>query len=414
MITVFSHYRLALALILIISGYFLFEATLYEPLYHWLNPWSNLLNALPYFLTLVIILISWHFHYSKPVWVSVIIALIAFSAQTEAYYQGIFTLTMLVIIPLWMLMLSLLPERPLFSKSGLWQLLLLSIPLLVVGAASLERPETYLAILTYEPAWLHSNSVTTSVFHPLISSLPYPIGIVAAQLVCLLTLVWLFVRYRQQQDIYLLITLLLLSWLLYGPVKPLELILFFNLLLLTWLLAILIHGHNLAYLDELTGLPGRRALNQALSTLSKKSVVAMLDVDHFKKFNDTYGHDVGDQVLKMVASRMRRVKGGKAYRYGGEEFTILFPNTSIEIAQTAAEEVRIAVAEASLQLRGKHRPKSAKKGEKLRGSGPNKSTKSVSVTISIGLAENNLDEPLKVADQKLYDAKQLGRNQVCI
>jgi len=82
----------------------------------------------------------------------------------------------------------------------------------------------------------------------------------------------------------------------------------------------------MAYLDELTGLLSRRALNEYMMMLGRSYTIAMLDVDYFKKFNDTFGHDMSDQVLKMVGSKMRKVGGGgKAYRYGGEEFTVFFP-----------------------------------------------------------------------------------------
>ena len=84
-------------------------------------------------------------------------------------------------------------------------------------------------------------------------------------------------------------------------------------------------AYAMAFQDELTSLPARRALNTALPGLGKRYAIAMLDIDFFKKFNDRFGHDVGDQVLCMVASHLNRVGGGgRSFRYGGEEFTILF------------------------------------------------------------------------------------------
>jgi len=86
------------------------------------------------------------------------------------------------------------------------------------------------------------------------------------------------------------------------------------------------NSYLLAYHDELTSLPARRAFNDALLRMEAPYAVAVVDIDHFKLFNDTYGHDTGDQVLRMVASRLARVTGGgRAYRVGGEEFSILFP-----------------------------------------------------------------------------------------
>jgi GGDEF domain-containing protein len=110
---------------------------------------------------------------------------------------------------------------------------------------------------------------------------------------------------------------------------PLSLLLTVIALLL--LITILIDSYFLAYRDELTGLPSRRALFNLSLSLVRKYSLAMVDIDHFKKFNDTYGHDVGDQVLKLVAAKLAQVTGGgKAFRYGGEEFTIVFPSKNIK------------------------------------------------------------------------------------
>ena len=142
----------------------------------------------------------------------------------------------------------------------------------------------------------------------------------------------------------------------------------------------------------------------------------MLDVDHFKQFNDTYGHDVGDQVLRMVASQIRRIGGGgRAYRYGGEEFTVVFSGKDKEQARPHLEAVREAIADYPLVLRGKDRPDSAKTGRNRRGQGRRQQT--VNITISIGMAERTRDlrDPelvIKAADEALYRAKNAGRNRL--
>lgn len=175
-------------------------------------------------------------------------------------------------------------------------------------------------------------------------------------------------------------------------------------------------SYNMAYRDDLTGLPSRRALNEDMAGLGRRYAIAMLDVDHFKRFNDTYGHDVGDQVLKMVAGKLHSVAGGgKAFRYGGEEFTILFPRKKASQAIPHLEEVRKGIAAYELRLRGSDRPKGMKKGEKQRegkGEAP-----SVSVTISIGIAESGEGcggpaDVIKGADKALYRAKNQGRNRL--
>lgn len=175
-------------------------------------------------------------------------------------------------------------------------------------------------------------------------------------------------------------------------------------------------SHQLAYIDQLTNIPGRRALETELRHLGKKYTVAMLDIDHFKKFNDTYGHDTGDDVLKLVASMISQVKGNaKVYRYGGEEFTILFKNKYIEKTLDHLEQLRERVASYEMVLRNtEQRPKDNKTGEKNRGQ--SKKYKSVNVTISIGVADS-LDtrkpkQVIKAADEALYRAKDAGRNQV--
>ncbi|TRZ48745.1 GGDEF domain-containing protein [bacterium] len=145
-------------------------------------------------------------------------------------------------------------------------------------------------------------------------------------------------------------------------------------------------------------------------------IVAMLDVDHFKNFNDTYGHDLGDQVLKIVARKIAKAGGGsKPYRYGGEEFTVLFPGRDIDDAIPHLEALRKSVADYRMALRASDRPKRPKTAERTRGAF--RAAKAVSVTISIGVAErtDKLVTPTAVisaADKALYRAKKLGRNQV--
>lgn len=175
-------------------------------------------------------------------------------------------------------------------------------------------------------------------------------------------------------------------------------------------------SYRMAFRDELTGLPARRSLQHKLNTLGNDYTIAMLDVDHFKQFNDTHGHDVGDQVLKLVASQLENVNGGgTAYRYGGEEFTIVFPRRNIKQCIPHLSEVRANVENYTLRLRGKERPRKADKGRTKRGR--SQPGKRVSVTISIGVAERNdrlttTRQVMDAADKALYRAKEKGRNQI--
>jgi GGDEF domain-containing protein len=174
-------------------------------------------------------------------------------------------------------------------------------------------------------------------------------------------------------------------------------------------------AYAMAYRDELTGLPARRALNDALQRVDGMYTVAMVDVDHFKKFNDTHGHDVGDQVLRMVAGRLARVDGGgRAFRYGGEEFAVLFPGKTVEECAPHLESLRAAVANATFTKRSRDRPKRKPKSPRARGA----SAKELAVTVSIGASQARgsalPDDVVKAADKALYRAKEGGRNRVAL
>lgn len=185
------------------------------------------------------------------------------------------------------------------------------------------------------------------------------------------------------------------------------------------LAALMQESHRLAFHDELTGLPGRRALEERLPGLGPVCAMAMIDVDHFKKFNDTHGHATGDQVLKLVAARLAQVqRGGTAYRYGGEEFAVLFSGRSIDDALHALEELRDAIESYRMRIRSDDRPRDSESGSQRRSDvgEEDANDKILSVTVSIGVAEReaapNPAHALRAADEALYRAKQAGRNRV--
>lgn len=181
-------------------------------------------------------------------------------------------------------------------------------------------------------------------------------------------------------------------------------------------LALVEGAFSLAFEDGLTGLPARRALEESLRHLGRTYTIGMVDIDHFKKLNDRHGHEVGDQVLRMVAGILAGVGGGgKAYRYGGEEFTVLFPGKGVEDAEPHLEELRRTIAGRRFKVRSPGRPKKKPKGGKAAKGGP--VTKELKATVSIGLAEreerwSKPDEVIKAADKALYRAKKGGRNRV--
>jgi GGDEF domain-containing protein len=186
---------------------------------------------------------------------------------------------------------------------------------------------------------------------------------------------------------------------------------------LTLTLSVVESTYAMAYLDELTGLPARRALVNDLGVLGGTYALAMVDIDHFKKLNDKHGHDIGDEVLKLVATLLAKAPGGgRAYRYGGEEFTLLYSGRTSDAARPHLEAVRASIEGARFTLRAWNRPRSKPPDGKRRR---RRRSVKLKVTVSLGIAHADGGglEPkdvLKQADQALYDAKKAGRNRVAV
>ncbi len=174
------------------------------------------------------------------------------------------------------------------------------------------------------------------------------------------------------------------------------------------------NSYMMAFHDHLTGLPGRRAFHRMAATLRDRYAIAVVDIDHFKKFNDTFGHETGDQVLRMVAARIARVTGGgKGFRWGGEEFVVLFPGRSSNEALEHVELLRQLIEASSFIVRGRDRRKHS---AEERGRTRSGQVKEAWVTVSVGLAEGrvrqDLQQAMQAADTALYTAKAAGRNRV--
>ena len=138
----------------------------------------------------------------------------------------------------------------------------------------------------------------------------------------------------------------------------------------------------------------------------------MVDVDHFKKFNDTHGHDIGDQVLKLVAARLAEVGGGGvAFRYGGEEFTVLFPGAALDEALPHLEAIRAAIETYRMAVRGEDRPKEKEEGEKCvprrqRAAGKDALGDRLDRRRRAARGKRTPPQVLKAADEALYRAKR--------
>ena len=162
-----------------------------------------------------------------------------------------------------------------------------------------------------------------------------------------------------------------------------------------------------AMTDGLTGIANRKAFDAALNEASREAAqetlplsLLMVDIDHFKSFNDTHGHLVGDHVLRLVAKMLTECIKGRdtAARFGGEEFAIILPRTGLDNALKVAEQIRVNVGSRQIV----NRSKGASYG---------------TVTLSVGAAEfrpgESLADLIRRADAALYTAKRTGRNRVC-
>jgi diguanylate cyclase (GGDEF)-like protein len=298
---------------------------------------------------------------------------------------------------------------------------------------------------------------------------PIPLWILVSFVAAIGVFVWRFVQTRKPiEPGFAWSTAAVFLWLQFAPVgKASDAYVATAALILA--ASLIETSYVLAYHDELTGIRGRRAFNESLLSLDQQYAIAIVDIDHFKKFNDTYGHDVGDQVLCMVAKRLSDVGGdGQAFRCGGEEFAIVFRNTSAKEAFEHLDALRQVIEKSTFQVRGADRraekaaERSAEKsGNRRAGTSHSDRRKSakrktaaarslskqrelfpqaasqspdgksdrssdrladrlsnhLSVTVSIGVAEPSTrnrqpEQVIQSADQALYRAKNEGRNRV--
>ncbi|QIZ75527.1 sensor domain-containing diguanylate cyclase [Ferrimonas lipolytica] len=323
----------------------------------------------------------------------------------------------------------LVTEPPTQSLYWLWAL---SAPVLLQLITALAVPLVFhrraighwllIVIAMTVALWLWHQPEQLGVINPwmqhrslaLVDWSPAPLIILAIQLIIVM-LSWVNYLLNKSHDLIAIVlaqAVLLLStvWIEQAAIVAL----LATTLAVAHFILVLGLGHQLAFIDELTNIPGRRALNMALARLGKRYTIAMVDIDHFKKFNDTHGHDVGDEVLQMVAQQINNVgAGGKAYRYGGEEFSVVFAGKDPKQCQAALEQIRTDIADYRFVVRSaKQRPNDGKQGKTQRGAGGGKT---VQVTISLGVANrtakrNDSDSVFKAADNALYRAKKAGRN----
>lgn len=301
------------------------------------------------------------------------------------------------------LLIGILQERGLFCFYGVSKVLIIVVFLCI----------SYYLVATFSVELRASldTSIINFDISPLIklNDFSFLISIVSVIFVTLITLLF-FSSTIEKSQIWVLPSLLIPAYFFQNQHS---FVLFCALSAALIILALIKDAYTMSYIDTLTGIPGRRAMEEAFLKLGSTYCIAMADIDFFKKFNDKYGHDVGDDVLKLVAEQLKEVKGGgKAFRYGGEEFTIIFPNKTSQEALPYLEEVRESIANRGFTIRDEKRPEKIPE-IKVKP----KKANIVKLTISIGVASTtkNKKSPkdvLKMSDNALYKAKEAGRNCV--
>lgn len=385
--------------------------------------YQTLLTYLPYGLSILVIILGQQFVQGRIAMAAVNLligyAIIQTQLQAPLEQEGIrayFTL-LSIFWPLNFFIIYWLPERKLISSLG--GLLAVIISLQIASAYLLthylsDYSQLLSQYFSLQPFGQDSESFMSRWLLPTISSL-----------VLLLASLVLFAHTLIKRDrshcvlfACMIITILICAWFDHAGISSL----FSSLIASALLITLLFNSHDLAFLDELTGLPGRRALMNELKHCGKHYCVVMADIDHFKQFNDTHGHDTGDDVLRIVAQELAKVRGGgKAFRYGGEEFTLLFKRKQAEEAEPFIDDIRQVIADYPLMIRDKQtRPNTQNKiqSKKRRNATSNTAQIQVQVTVSFGiaqrLAEQKPEAVMKSADQALYRAKENGRNCIAL
>ena len=361
-------------------------------------------------------LLAWRFHSTRILFCVIILLLahhaIGFIAQHAEGAKApprIAFEAVALLIPLDFIFLTFFPERSNEGRIWSWFLLLLFFESVFVAAVSrVDQPA---------PAFLHFSLLRSQHFR-----IPQPAMLLLIAASCVLVVRSVQLHKAIESG---MLWSLIATWLgLHAGAMGKTGDAYFGTAALILASSIVENSYSLAYQDELTTLPSRRAFNNALLKLKPPYAIAAVDIDHFKRCNDNYGHDTGDQVLRLVASRLARVGGsGEAFRVGGEEFTILFPGKTAQQVLDYLDLLRLNIENSAFRIRSGDERRKAVRASERRASAKKKPAPrpisgplSHSVTVSIGLAESqprmSVGEVIEQADKVLYKAKQGGRNRI--
>lgn len=294
-----------------------------------------------------------------------------------------------------------LQERGLKSSFGLIRF---SLGVIILGIS-------FLALKFFSPAM--QKAFETSFLHVTITALfkapdfVVIMGMIALVFIFLIS--FLFKASTQKAPLWML-TALLIPTFWWHHQYPF--ILFSFMASLIAIVALMHDAYQMAYVDTLTGVKGRRALEESFLHLGSTYTIAMVDIDHFKKFNDTFGHDIGDEVLKLVATLISEVPRAKVYRYGGEEFALVFHSIKSDDTLLVLEDLRGKIVKRGFVIRDKNRPATKKEMPPQKEQKVKKERLSVSIGFAHARKGKSPQEILKLADIALYKAKESGRNCV--
>lgn len=356
--------------------------------------------TLAFFVSVLVALLALYFKRSIPMFLSLIILIwqpIYIIEQTTPLIQ--YHISLSICIPLVFIFIGLQDEKGIYNKSGLAKFVLSLFVLLV----SYQLSQSVL--------------ILTALLQPILTfKIPFFKQVNDASLILFFATLFLFIVKlivkKDLKDLTLIIAFILSMIPFVFSFPPHETPWFLALSAGSMGVMLVREAYKMAFIDALTQIPSRRALEEYAAGLTPPFSICMVDIDYFKKFNDTYGHDIGDEVLKYVAKELKNVKGGgKAFRYGGEEFTIIFANKFNHQARKYLEDVRISIHKKKFIIRDKNRSQS---GEYNRNKTSFKNNEEAKLSVSMGVCDtgdaSHVYDMLILADKALYKAKESGRN----
>ncbi len=380
-----------------------------EFLQSWL---PSITSFLPYFIFLSGLYIGWKFSRSRLIFVLLVLTIADHTLQTLTFqFTAGVNIDLIVfniisfILPLNILIIALLRERGIFTWQGIWRLSLICIQPFIIYTLVKFRYLVFFSFLDWE--FLKSNWFQQADIPQL------------SMLIFIITAIFLVVNYILRKDMIesgLFWVLLCVFGALVEKGSPASASAYLSTGGLILILSSLKYSHKVTSRDELTGLPTRRSMSDTFLKLPARYSIAIVDIDNLKTYNDEFGHETGDQILRMVASRALEVAGrGKIFRYGGEEFCIILAEKSANETRVLMEQLRRKIAGRFFVVRSGKRPLSK---PKVLDHAP-RSDEKIKVTVSIGIAERNenLREPedvIKAAEEALQQAKKAGRDRLLI